>query len=127
MVGININSYFTTYDDKPTIEYTESEVEVQYNVPKREHDRVALVIYGQDGRNQWHIGGTHADARGNVIFSEPIYNNSKDRDDPLLLHTKMLFKQEAGIRRVVTELVSLKPGQTTVPLEPSMIFTMPDR
>ena len=127
VVSANINSYFTTYDDKTTINYTESEVEVQYNISGSEHARVALVIYGQDGDNQWHIGGTFADESGNVKFSELIYENSKYRDVSLFLYTSMFFKQEAGIRHVVNELVVLKPGQTTVPLEPSANFTMPDR
>ena len=127
IVATNINSFVDTYDDLLTIEYTESLVELQYNVPKGEHDRVALVIYARDGSNQWHIGGTHVDESGNVIFSEPIDGNSIVNLLPLRLYTNENFAREDGIWRVLPELVSLKPGQTTVPLEPSAKFIMPDR
>ncbi len=112
----------------PNIDRIASEgarLEVEYNVRGRDVDRLALVMYGMDGNKKWHIFGTHTDAAGKIIYSVPIEDNSRERPLSLRLSTSQVFNRSDGIWRIVYTLSKLKPGQTTVPLEPSAHFALP--
>jgi uncharacterized protein YkwD len=124
VVGKVIDSNVIKYDDDYTIQYVEASVEIEYNVIGRDFDRVALVIYGQDGALNWHVCGGYASPAGNITYADEIRNNSADVE-PLRISTSHLFGANEAIWRVIIELVPLKPGQTTVPLEPNGNFGMP--
>jgi hypothetical protein len=125
VVGRTLSANVIPFNDYYTIQFGEIEVEVQYNVMGRDIDRVALVIYGQDGSYKWHVFGTYADATGKITYSEPIAGNSAGRNPALKLYTNHLFQESQGIWNVVFELIPLKPGQETVALEPSANFELP--
>ncbi len=119
-----IGSNVTKFDDDYTIHYAEFSIKLEYNVMGRDTDRVALVIYAQDGNLNWHVCGLYADAAGNITYSNPINGNSADEGLPTL-STNHLFTEDQGIWRIVFEVVPLKPGQTKVSLEPGANFALP--
>ena len=90
----------------------------------RTSNPLALVIYAQDGSSKWHVCGNFADATGNILYSQPIQGNSTEVGS-LNISTSHLFAESEGIYLVVFELVPLRPGQTTVSLEPSADFKLP--
>ena len=124
VVGKTLTKNTREFDDNYTISFAEIEVEVEYNVRGRDVDRLALVMYGMDGNEKWHIFGTHTDAAGKIIYSVPINGNSL-KDGSVRLSTSHVFKESDGIWKIVYTLSKLKPGQTKVPLEPSAHFALP--
>jgi pimeloyl-ACP methyl ester carboxylesterase len=125
-VGKLIDSNVIKFDDNYTVHYAEFSIKLEYNVMKRDTDRVALVIYAQDGNFNWHVCGLYADAAGNILYSDPINGNTADENvvSPTL-STVRLFTEDEGIWRIVFAVVPLKPGQTTVSLVPDADFALP--
>ena len=135
LVNAQVNKY---EPDLEYIEYAEFEVDVEYNVFKpneedlfdgresRDIDRLALVIYAKDEYGQWHVSGNYADAQGNITYSNPIEGNSKNVDPPLTISTTALFLESGKIMDLAFEVIRLKPGQETVPLEPKGDFGLPE-
>lgn len=107
------------------IMWTRCDVDVEFNSYGRDTDRAALVIYGKDVNEQWHVGG-HADADGNIISSTTINGNSKQEnpDFPLAIWTATSYLETDQIVDVVYHFVPLKPGQNKVPKEPPPAIMM---
>jgi hypothetical protein len=126
VVGKSLVKEFARFDDNGAIKNANIKVQVEYNSMGRDFDRVALVIYAQDENLNWHVCGDYVDTTGNVTYFESISGNSVKHIDPLTLSTDYFFAKEEGIRQVVFELVPLEPGQTSVPLEPSGTFELPE-
>jgi hypothetical protein len=125
VVGKSLVKEVVRFDDNNAIKNVNFKVQVEYNSKGRDFDRVALVIYAQDEKLNWHVCGDYVDDNGNIIRSSDVTGNSQGKS-PCIIETDEAFKQEEGIRQVVFELVPLEPGETSVPLKPSGTFELPE-
>lgn len=124
MVGKSLVKEVAWFDDNAAIKNANFKVRVEYNSMGRDFDRVALVIYAQDEKLNWHVCGDYVDNNGNIIRISDVTGNSQGKS-PCIIETDEAFKKEEGIRQVVFELVPLEPGQESVPLEPRGNFELP--
>jgi len=124
VVGKSLVKEVAWFDDNAAIKNANFKVRVEYNSMGRDFDRVALVIYAQDEKLNWHVCGDYVDNNGNIIRISDVTGNSQGKS-PCIIETDEAFKKEEGIRQVVFELVPLEPGQESVPLEPRGNFELP--
>ncbi|MCF8068361.1 MAG: hypothetical protein K9L30_07230 [Desulfobacterales bacterium] len=139
VVAKTTNSQIDKYPspDDEYIMYSEFEAEIQYNVFKqtdqsdprqsRDIDRVALLIYGQDENDNWHLGGSYTDDQGNLLYSDSISGNSIDLAQPLKVSTSAVFNEDQKIVKVEFEVLPIHSDKPTVPLEPSGKYKMPEK
>jgi hypothetical protein len=122
--------YLMSYKKEIEVQYNtfeENDIDVNRRDPResRDIDRVTLVVYGLDVYGNWHIGGNYVNPDGTIQHSILLKGNSK-YNGKIDMEAVEYYEESEKIRYIKIEIVPLKPGQQTVPLEPKSNFGLPD-
>lgn len=113
------------------------QADVDYNVHQQSIDSVVLVIYAKDISGNWHIidgSGNGADHDGKINSSKVSKINGTSGQDGAITQELTAYidipansvNDPEHIIAIEAPMISLTPGQKTVPLIPDGNFRMPE-